>query len=1191
MAGGLAWAACVVAICAALAPGMAEAQQYTGVLWLDPVPSTASAGDQVRFSGSLTTASGHSVRDATIHIKDNVSFGRDATMMTLRTDSSGYFSGTWTARERSSGAWDFYAVFEGSGDVRKARSSEYSVTVYPGRSGSPDAGPRQYEGVLRLDRIPSTATAGDLVRFSGSLTTTSGHFVPGATVRIKDNVSFGSDDTIMSLVTGPSGQFSGTWTARERSSGAWDFYAEFRGSQQVTSARSSEYSMTVSGGGYQAPEPSGPYSTVTRLNAVQRAAGEGDRVTFTGTVTSGDGQLIGARVLVKEDVALAPDRTLGSGSTDSSGRFSISWTVEPGSASGRLDIYAEFAGSSGYSKSQSARQGMHVEAAPSAHGTSTSLDRPPARVIAGEPVTFTGRVTSGGQGVPGSYVLIKEDDPLARDEVLAAGWTDQSGRFSISWVAREALVEVDFDVYAEHQESGAHEASQSGRRTMSVLEAAASQVTLDAPPSSVRAGDAVTFTGRAEAGGAPLAGARVEIREDDPLLPDQLLASGSTGSDGRFAITWDVAAGLVERDFDVYAELIEDASHYKSQTPRHVVKVTKYGGSLSLDPLPASARMGEPVTFSGTLSLEGHNPEGAVVYVKDEDQLNFDDLLATAYVGSDGRFSATWFASDVDPDPVVDIYAVFEGDGKLGRLTTCDTGVTFDLGGLCRDTIPLTILPAGPPGTPPRPGPDPPRPGPDPPRPGPDPPDGTGYMEMFYSVDTPGTPHVMIVPSPDSYDRVRGHIGPAMEGIRMWSGLLGEKHGGDWNVRIDVLPRNAGFMGERPDIIMNIVDHDDHQECVHEFYGWAYIKPTPIFPVQTYVCSTSLGVTRSNAGVVATAGHEFIHAMGLGHTFGRAGDLMCSKENGKLTCPNLSSKSRVPSDLNLSAIAKIYGRDGYQVPNNNVEFRSKFHPGDPIGGGERPKVPEPDSITVSTDKPSYVSGEIIRVSGTARTQSGFSIVTSTVAGSDGRTIHTKFSQMDGSGRFGFEMDAGGLIRNHGTYTVSSSVTGSSAEPAEAEFQFGSAPRSTAGPAVTKPPTKAFEKGIRITDDTIRIQVWQKEIDGAQMGPRVLTGSMLTSHGSEMDVDLAVYTQSGTCVIGPGCMVSESTRGPGKIHEVVVVDGINLKVRYSGPDARIERFDILDASGGFLEDGAWRVDVLKEDQPSRLYYKVTYRSVE
>ncbi|MDA7953664.1 MAG: hypothetical protein MPJ05_07635 [Nitrosopumilus sp.] len=868
MAGGLVWAACVVAACAALAPGMADAQQYAGVLWLDPVPSTATAGDQVRFSGSLTTTSGHSVRDATIHIKDNVSFGRDSTMMTLRTDSSGYFSGTWTARERSSGAWDFYAVFEGSGDVRKARSSEYSVTVYPGRSGSPDAGPRQYEGVLRLDRIPSTATVGDLVRFSGSLTTTSGHFVSGSTVRIKDNVSFGSDDTIMSLVTGPSGQFSGTWTARERSSGAWDFYAEFRGSQQVTSARSSEYSITVSG-------------------------------------------------------------------------------------------------------------------------------------------------------------------------------------------------------------------------------TAASKITLDAPPSSVRAGDIVTFTGRAEAGRAPLAGAWIEIREDDPFLPDQLLASGHTGSNGRFAITWDVTAGLVEKDFDVYAELLEGAGHAKSQTPRYTVEVTKYGGSLALDPLPASARIGEPVEFSGALSLEGHRPEGAVIYVKDEDPLNPDDLLATAYVGSDGRFSATWFASDVDEDSVADIYAVFEGDGRLGRLTTCDTGVTFDFGGSCMDTVPLRILPSiapGPPDLPPR----------------PDPPGGTGYMKLLFSIDTPGPPHVVIVPSPDSYDKVRGHIIPAEEGIRMWSGMLAERYGGDWDVRIDVLHRNAGFMAEKPDIIMNIVDHDGHQECLSEYSGIAYgvLMPAPTLPIQTVVCSTSGGVRNSNTEVSAISAHEFIHAMGLGHTFDKAGDLMCSVEAAGPTCPYSFTHSSVPSLLNLGSIARIYGSDGYQVPNNDFEFLAKYWLGDPVDGSKKPVK-----------------------------------------------------------------------------------QGNSAEPAEAEFQFGPGPAT--GPAVATPPARAFEKGIRITDDTIRIQIGQKEIDGAQMGPRVLTGSMLTSHGSEMHVDLAVYTQSGTCVIGPGCMVSGSTRGPGKIHEVIMVDGMNLKVRYSGPDARIERFDILDASGGFLPYSIWRVDVLKDDQPSRLYYKVKY----
>ena len=84
--------------------------------------------------------------------------------------------------------------------------------------------------------------------------------------------------------------------------------------------------------------------------------------------------------------------------------------------------------------------------------------------------------------------------------------------------------------------------------------------------------------------------------------------------------------------------------------------------SITLDPVPDSAYAGDRVEFTGTLHLDGRSPEGVIVYIKDEDAFSGDDLLASAYVDGAGRFAAYWITSDVDPDHIVDVYAVFEGD-------------------------------------------------------------------------------------------------------------------------------------------------------------------------------------------------------------------------------------------------------------------------------------------------------------------------------------------------------------------------------------------------------------------------------------------------------------------------------------------------------------------------------------------------
>ena len=54
--------------------------------------------------------------------------------------------------------------------------------------------------------------------------------------------------------------------------------------------------------------------------------------------------------------------------------------------------------------------------------------------------------------------------------------------------------------------------------------------------------------------------------------------------------------------------------------------------------------------------------------------------------------------------------------------------------------------------------------------------------------------------------------------------------------------------------------------------------------------------------------------------------------------------------------------------------------------------------------------------------------------------------------------------------------------------------------------------------------------------------MYSAKGQEGMVNLAGHSTSGTCIIDQdvGCLISESTRGSGYIHETVQADGIKLK---------------------------------------------------
>ena len=254
---------------------------------------------------------------------------------------------------------------------------------------------------------------------------------------------------------------------------------------------------------------------------------------------------------------------------------------------------------------------------------------------------------------------------------------------------------------------------------------------------------------------------------------------------------------------------------------------------------------------------------------------------------------------------------------------------------------------------------------------------------------------------------------------------------------------------------------------------------------------------------------------------------------------------------------------------------------------------EPVSLLVSTDKSEYHPGDTVIISGKPNKIIYLEKFDVSVIQKDDAEI------MCGSFICGIHVGPITSIRPSpsGSFTHefvipdSMSAVGSYEITVDADFETRSIQFD-----VIRPPTLSstvIERENRIPSKMISIHTGEKTVDGKTVAPRVISGSLITSRADESGVNLMVSDATGTCIIGPdvSCMVRESTKRQGQIYSTIRVDGTDYNVRYSGPDVRLEKFSILpESSTEFLPDADWSIKVIKDEQVSRFYYKVTYRTL-
>jgi len=270
-------------------------------------------------------------------------------------------------------------------------------------------------------------------------------------------------------------------------------------------------------------------------------------------------------------------------------------------------------------------------------------------------------------------------------------------------------------------------------------------------------------------------------------------------------------------------------------------------------------------------------------------------------------------------------------------------------------------------------------------------------------------------------------------------------------------------------------------------------------------------------------------------------------------------------------------------------------------------------LSIGTDKTQYKPGEMVEITGLIENIYYFDPIGIIVNSPDQSGVNC-LKMYCGDGNIikkvkigGYYTDSPNLFGTNyqlptgefslGEYTV---IADTKFGKAETKFTVTENPilKSTAAPIeeqVLVKPTKIIDKVNRISTTSIPIGVKENAGDDSSLIPRVVQGSLFTSaRGEESNVNLQVSTANGACIIGQStdCVISESTRVPGSIYKVLKIDGIDYKVRYSGTDVRLEKFSIVPSEDNTpLKILQWNIDVIKDEQPSRFYYKISYVPLE
>ncbi|MBP7864540.1 MAG: Ig-like domain repeat protein [Acidobacteria bacterium] len=462
---------------------------------------------------------------------------------------------------------------------------------------------------------------GQSVTFTATVTSVApGGGVPSGTVTFTDNGAFLGSGTL-------NGSGTATFTTASLGVATHPIRAEYAGSGSHNGSLSSHLNQVVQ-----------PSASFTSLAASPNPSVSGQPVSFTATVTAvapGAGTPSGTVTFLDNGSAI------GTGSLDGSGTVTFNTSSL---AVGTHLVIAQYGGDAAFDPSPSTPLTQTVQKA----GTTTAVTSMPNPSTYGQPATFTATVTAvaPGAGTPTGTVTFLDGAATLGTGTLIGG---------VATFSTGALAVGAHTVTARYDGDALFEASTSPVLSQAVNQADTTTGLASAPNPS-RYGQSVTFTATVtvNAPGAGTPTGTVTFHDGATTLGTGTLAGG--------AATFTTAA-LGVGPHTMTAVYVGDASFNPSTSTPLTQTVQKADTTTSLGAAPNPSRVGQPVTFTATVTVNAPGsgaPTGTVTFLEGATTLGTGTLAG-------GAATLTTAALGVGPHTVT---ARYDGDAAFNPSTS-----------------------------------------------------------------------------------------------------------------------------------------------------------------------------------------------------------------------------------------------------------------------------------------------------------------------------------------------------------------------------------------------------------------------------------------------------------------------------------------------------------------------------------------